>query len=100
MGLPVRCQAESFTGRLRDECLNQNWFTTVNEARDIIEKWGMDHNGVRPHSSLGNLSPEEFIAETGKPLVYSGLQSEGRSKSRPLPYVHTLFSSVPICQNL
>jgi putative transposase len=65
--------AESFIGRLRDECLNQNWFTTINEARDIIEEWRMDYNGVRPHSSLGNLSPEEFIANTEKSLIYGGL---------------------------
>ena len=65
--------AESFIGRLRDECLNQNWFTTINEARDIIEEWRIDYNGVRPHSSLGNLSPEEFINKTEKSLVYSGL---------------------------
>ena len=52
---------ESFIGRLRDECLNQNWFVTLQEARGIIEDWRIDYNGVRPHSSLGNLSPEEFI---------------------------------------
>jgi putative transposase len=65
--------AESFIGRLRDECLNQNWFTTLNEVRSIIEEWRMDYNGVRPHSSLGNLSPEEFITKTEKSLIYSGL---------------------------
>jgi putative transposase len=73
-GKPVEnAFAESFIGRLRDECLNQNWFTTMNEARNIIEEWRMDYNGVRPHSSLGNLSPEEFIAKTEKSLIYSGL---------------------------
>jgi putative transposase len=65
--------AESFIGRLGDECLNQNWFTTINEARDIIEDWRIDYNGARPHSSLGNLSPEEFISKTEKSLIYSGL---------------------------
>jgi putative transposase len=64
--------AESFIGRLRDECLNQNWFITLQEDRWIIEEWRIDYNGVRPHSSLGNLSPEEFIAKTGKSLIYSG----------------------------
>jgi putative transposase len=65
--------AESFIGRLMDECLNQNWFATLQEARGIIEDWRIDYNGVRPHSSLGNLSPEEFIAKTEKSLIYIGL---------------------------
>ena len=65
--------AESFIGRFRDECLNQNWFTTINEAREIIEEWRIDYNGVRPHSSLGDLSPEEFITKTEKSLIHSGL---------------------------
>jgi putative transposase len=65
--------AESFIGRLRDECLNQNWFTTINEAMYIIEDWRIDYNGVRPHSSLGNLSPQDFIIKTEKSLIYSGL---------------------------
>jgi putative transposase len=65
--------AESFIGRLRDKCLNQNWFTRINEAREIIEEWRIDYNGVRPHSSLGNLSPEEFMTKTEKSLVYIGL---------------------------
>jgi putative transposase len=73
-GKPIEnAYAESFIGRLRDECLNLNWFTTINEARGIIEDWRMDYNGVRPHSSLGNLSPEEFIIKTEKSLIYSGL---------------------------
>jgi putative transposase len=73
-GKPIEnAYAESFIGRLRDECLNQNWFTTMNEARYFIEEWRIDYNGVRPHSSLGNLSPEEFIAKTEKSLIYSGL---------------------------
>lgn len=73
-GKPIEnAYAESFIGRLRDECLNLNWFTTINEARGIIEDWRMDYNGVRPHSSLGNLTPEEFIIKTEKSLIYCGL---------------------------
>ncbi len=44
--------AESFIGRLRDECLNTNWFMNLKHARDIIEDWRRDYNEVRPHSSL------------------------------------------------
>ena len=43
--------AESFNGRLRDECLNINWFMSVRHAREIIESWRQDYNEVRPHSS-------------------------------------------------
>jgi len=61
-GKPVEnAYAESFIGRLRDECLNENWFSSVREARDIIETWRRDYNEVRPHSSLDNLSPMEFM---------------------------------------
>ena len=53
---------ESFNGRLRDECLNANWFTTLADARRKIEAWREDYNTERPHSALGYLSPEEFAA--------------------------------------
>jgi putative transposase len=51
---------ESFNGRFRDECLNQEWFRTRREARVIIEGWRQHYNDVRPHSSLGYLTPNEF----------------------------------------
>jgi putative transposase len=52
--------AESFNGRLRDECLNANWFTSLSDARRKIEDWRQDYNQQRPHSSLNYLSPAEF----------------------------------------
>jgi len=52
--------AESFNGRLRDECLNANWFTSLSDARRKIESWRQDYNQQRPHSSLHYLSPAEF----------------------------------------
>ena len=52
--------AESFNGRLRDECLNANWFTTLSDARRKIESWRQDYNQQRPHSSLEYLPPAEF----------------------------------------
>jgi len=52
---------ESFNGRLRDECLNQNWFASVDQAGRIIEAWRNEYNQERPHSSLGDLTPAEFV---------------------------------------
>jgi len=73
-GKPVEnAYAESFIGRLRDECLNENWFASVKEAKDIIETWRRDYNEVRPHSSLDDLSPREFIENTEKTLIHTGL---------------------------
>ena len=54
---------ESFNGRFRDECLNDHWFTSLNEARVLIEAWRQDYNLNRPHSSLGNSTPLEFAAQ-------------------------------------
>ena len=52
---------ESFNGKLRDECLNTNWFLDLADAQERIELWRRDYNEVRPHSSLGYLSPIEYI---------------------------------------
>jgi putative transposase len=51
---------ESFNGRLREECLNDNQFLTLIEAQTIIEAWRKDYNEERPHSSLDGLTPREF----------------------------------------
>ena len=51
---------ESFNGRFRDECLGMEWFRSHTEAAAIIETWRRHYNGVRPHSSLGYLTPNEF----------------------------------------
>lgn len=53
---------ESFNGRLRQECLQQNWFTSLTDARWIVEEWRKDYNQERPHSSLENRTPSEFVA--------------------------------------
>lgn len=60
-GKPVQnAYVESFNGKFRDECLNQHWFTGLDDARQTIEDWRQDYNKTRPHSSLGNVPPEEF----------------------------------------
>jgi len=51
---------ESFNGRLRDECLNQHWFLSLDEAKRLTEAWREDYNRVRPHASLGQRTPFEF----------------------------------------
>jgi putative transposase len=66
-GKPVEnAFAESFIGRLRDECLNDNLFVSLKHAREVIESWRKDYNMVRPHGSLGGLPPEEFLARDGR----------------------------------
>jgi putative transposase len=66
-GKPIEnAYAESFIGRLRDECLNENWFMNLKHARDIIEDWRRDYNEVRPHSSLHGRAPMEYaLTATG-----------------------------------
>lgn len=54
---------ESFNGRLRDECLNSQWFESLDDARRAIHDWQEDYNERRPHSALGDRSPSEFAAE-------------------------------------
>jgi len=51
---------ESFNGRLRHECLNQHYFSTLPEAKKIIEDWRLEYNAFRPHGSLKGLTPEAF----------------------------------------
>lgn len=56
---------ESFNGKFRDECLNENWFLSLQEARMKIEAWRRDYNQARPHSALGYQTPQEFAAQAG-----------------------------------
>ena len=57
---------ESFNGKFRDECLNEHWFVSLPDARRKIEDWRCRYNSFRPHSSLGNMTPEEFAAACRK----------------------------------
>lgn len=65
------CFIESFNGRFRDECLNMYWLQNLDDAKRTIEAWRIDYNRNRPHSSLGQLSPEEFLNQQ-KSLAMSG----------------------------
>lgn len=53
---------ESFNGRVRQECLDQHWFLSLKDAQEKLEAWRIDYNQHRPHSSLGNRTPAEFVA--------------------------------------
>jgi len=57
---------ESFNGRLRDECLNEHWFTSLEHARTIIEIWHREYNEERPKKGLGGLTPAEYAVQLRK----------------------------------
>ena len=76
--------AESFNGRFRDECLNENWFVSLADAQQTIEAWRSDYNSTRPHSGLANRTPEEF-AKTFLRNRPPHLPPEPRSEPDPHP---------------
>jgi putative transposase len=60
-GKPIQnAHCESFHSRLRDECLNEQWFLGLGDARRIVEVWRQDYNRDRPHSALGYQRPAAF----------------------------------------
>ena len=84
--------AESFNGKFRDECLSLEWFRSRAEAKVIIEAWRRHYNEVRPHMSLGYLTPNEFVARQANPasrqrragpLRYGGPSRPGPLRNRP-----------------
>ena len=58
--------AESFNGRLRDECLNAHWFLSLADAKSKIEAWRRHYNESRPHTALGWLTPQEFATTAAR----------------------------------
>jgi putative transposase len=84
-GKPVQnAFIESFNGKMRDECLNEHWFLSLGEARETMEAWRRDYNEVRPHSSLGNRTPQEFTG-AGAALPPPSRPGE-KNKSQKLPW--------------
>jgi putative transposase len=71
--------AESFIGRLRDECLNETLFSSLAHAREALIEWKDDYNNVRPHSSLGNLAPTTY-AQRSVPVM----QRDGSLRNTPV----------------
>jgi putative transposase len=77
-GKPVpKAFIESFNGTFRNECLNENWFVSLGDARRTIEAWRVDYEEARPHSSLTDQTPREFAlslrAATLSPMTPTGL---------------------------
>ena len=84
---------ESFNGRFREECLDQSWFTSLAEARRIIEAWRLDHNEQRPHTSLRMRAPAAFAA--ARPFAKQpGIPAPGPDSAPPSDAVAVL--SVPV----
>ena len=75
---------ESFNGKFRDECLNENWFIDLPDVRQVTEDYRVDYNEERPHRSLGNLTPSEYIAKLKLPTAAAVGLSNG-SMDRSLP---------------
>lgn len=63
---------ESFNGSFRDECLNVHWFLSLEDAQEKIDLWRTEYNTFRPHSSIGDIAPDE-LEETyeQKPEFYT-----------------------------
>jgi len=57
---------ESFNGKFRDECLGMQWFKNRIDTKVVIESWRRGYNGIRPHSSLNNLTPAEYATQISK----------------------------------
>ena len=64
---------ESFNGKFRDECLNEQWFETLPQARHAIAVWRQDYNEVRPHSSCHRMPPAKFAASHRQPVTNTSL---------------------------
>jgi putative transposase len=81
--------AESFNGKFRDECLSLEWFRSRAEAKVVIETWRRHYNEVRPHSSLGYLTPAEFAArlasQDAAPAQATGWRAAADGASAPHP---------------
>jgi putative transposase len=75
---------ESFNGRFRDECLNENWFSDLADAREKIARWKQDYNERRPHSSLQYRTPMEFAAQSTASFETERV-GQGTSNAGPLP---------------
>jgi transposase InsO family protein len=56
----------SFNGRLRDECLNERWFTSLDHARNVIEAWRREYNEERPKKHLGGITPAQHAERLKK----------------------------------
>jgi putative transposase len=82
-GKPMQnASIESFNGRFREECLDQSWFTSLTEARRVIEAWRVDYNEQRPHTSLRMRTPAAFAA--ARPFAKPRRSGPHRTLPRPM----------------
>lgn len=84
---------ESFNGKFREECLNENWFFDLADARRKIAEWKRDYNHVRPHSALGYKTPMEFAASWKAGFYMAGVGQRAQTVG-PLPHMP---SPLPNC---
>ncbi len=68
---------ESFNGSFQDECLNTNWFLSLEDAKEKIEHWRDEYNKFRPHSSIYGKTPHEVFEECNKKPNFSTLGCVG-----------------------
>ncbi len=81
---------EAFNGRVRDECLSQHWFVSLEDARHTIETWRLDYNHDRPHGALGNCTPAAVAA--GWPRVPDG--QLGKELTQPMERIGNRLTHV------
>jgi putative transposase len=98
-GKPVQnAHVESFNGKLRDECLNVNWFRNLWQARMRIDAWRREYNTARPHSSLGYQTPEAFRAACApSPRSVEMPQILAAVKAKPYRAPAAALAAAPVC---
>ena len=69
---------ESFNGTFRKECLDAHWFTTLTDAKQIVEAWRREYNEGRPHQALSERTPNEFASQFAASRELTGLEVEDR----------------------
>lgn len=94
---------ESFNGSLRDECLNTNWFLSLDDARAKLESYIREYNTCRPHSSLQGLTPDQVDFQARKNPEFSTLgwsqKREGPVKNYPLIFNGRVLGKLTISDN-
>ena len=71
--MPDNAYIESFYARVRSECLDQNWFMDLDDARRKVEDWRVEYNEVRPHSAIGDRPPIALLHQAlGAPEAVPG----------------------------
>ncbi len=98
-GKPVQnAHVESFNGKLRDECLNVNWFRNLWQARVRVNAWRREYNTTRPHSSLGYETPEAFRESFApSPRTMEMPQLLAAVKAKPYRAPAAALTAAPVC---